>query len=194
MGEVEERIGWNPVIIYEPIPNRCVPEQLPALLVVLPKIDILSPNAEEAMGLLSMPLPVTMSKVEEAARDFIGHVKSAVIIRSGELGAYVLRRGDLNGIWVPPYWTQDESDQLKVVDVTGAGNSFLGGLSAGLRLSNGDLLEAMLYASVSASFTIEQLGLPVITSRGDTEEWNGESPGERLNKLRRRIYERAGTT
>lgn len=80
-----------------------------------------SPNAEEALNLLSLPLPPNKSIIEKAARKFLdfgigneGH--GSVVIRSGELGAYVKSRGK-NGVWVDAYWT--ESQARHVVDVTG---------------------------------------------------------------------------
>ncbi|KAJ4492943.1 Ribokinase-like protein [Lentinula edodes] len=188
ISEAEEVEGWNPLTIYEPIPDRCVPKELPALIRVLPSIDILSPNAEEALSLLSIPImrPISKSLVEEAANRFIQlGVKDAVIIRSGELGAYVLRR-KTGGKWVDAFWTK--ADASKIVDVTGAGNSFLGGLSAGLQIAEGDLYEAVFYATVSASFVIEQSGLPAITSGGDRAltQWNNDSPRRRLEALKSR--------
>ncbi|KAJ3856946.1 Ribokinase-like protein [Lentinula lateritia] len=189
ISEAEEMEGWNPLTIYEPIPDRCVPKELPALIRVLPSIDILSPNAEEALSLLSIPImrPISKSLIEEAANRFIQlGVKDAVIIRSGELGAYVLRR-KTGGKWVDAFWT--EADASKIVDVTGAGNSFLGGLSAGLQIANGDVYEAVFYATVSASFVIEQSGLPEITSSGDRAltQWNNDSPWRRLEALKSRV-------
>ncbi|KAJ3810517.1 Ribokinase-like protein [Lentinula aff. lateritia] len=189
ISEAEEMEGWNPLTIYEPIPDRCVPKELPALIRVLPSIDILSPNAEEALSLLSIPImrPISKSLIEEAANRFIQlGVKDAVIIRSGELGAYVLRR-KTGGKWVDAFWT--EADASKIVDVTGAGNSFLGGLSAGLQIANGDVYEAVFYATVSASFVIEQSGLPEITSSGDKAltQWNNDSPWRRLEALKSRV-------
>lgn len=44
---------------------------------------------------------------------------------------------------------------------------------------------AALYATVSASFIIEQEGLPVVTYT-PTEEWNGDQPLRRLDALRQR--------
>ncbi|KAK7060309.1 hypothetical protein VNI00_001074 [Paramarasmius palmivorus] len=184
MSEVKEVKDWRPITIYEPIPinqDRCVPEELPALVNILPEIRILSPNADEAMTLLSLPVPASKQAIEHAAHKFLElGVKDSVVIRSGGMGAYVLGR-DREGKWIPAFWQEASS---KVVDVTGAGNSFLGGLAAGLELSNGDVYEASLYASVSASFTIEQGGLPVITGQ---DEWNSDSPSRRLNALRRQI-------
>jgi len=48
---------WEPITIYEPIPICCVPEELDELTSVLRSISIFSPNAEEALSLLSLPLP-----------------------------------------------------------------------------------------------------------------------------------------
>jgi len=76
----------------------------------------------------------------------------------------------------------------KAVDVTGAGNGFLGGLGAGLLLADGDVYKAALYATVSASFIIEQEGLPHLSQTGEGEElWNSDSPSRRLAELQARI-------
>jgi len=139
------------------------------------------------MGFLSIGLPVTRPKVEEAATRFSKEVKKCVIIRCGSMGAYLVQRGGAGGKWIDAYWTPEDS--IKVVDVTGAGNSFLGGLAAGLVKSGGDLEEAMFYASISASFTIEQTGLPIITRRAEeteSEMWNNDYPHRRLADLRKR--------
>lgn len=51
---------------------------------------------------------------------------------------------------------------------------------------------AACYATISASFTIEQLGLPKMTSGGrlgkttGREEWNGDDPRRRLQFLKAR--------
>jgi hypothetical protein len=44
--------------------------------------------------------------------------------------------------------------------------------------------KAVLYASVSASFIVEQEGLPSI--QPDDGSWNGDSPQRRLSDLRKR--------
>lgn len=72
-----------------------------------------------------------------------------VVIRCGALGAYGMRSGE-KGLWVEAYWKDkteghvadvllENEPRTHVVDVTGAGNAFLGGLSAGLHLSQGDV-------------------------------------------------------
>ncbi|KAJ3762889.1 Ribokinase-like protein [Lentinula raphanica] len=187
VSETKDLEDWNPIMIYEPIPDKCIPEELPALIRILPSIDILSPNAEEALSLLSIPIanPISKTSVEEAANRFLElGAKDAVIIRSGEMGAYMLTRKGV-GKWIAAFWTN--TDLPKIVDVTGAGNSFLGGLAAGLLLADGDVYEAAFFASVSASFVIEQSGLPAFTSSADgSEQWNNESPLRRLEALKRR--------
>ncbi|KAJ7774357.1 Ribokinase-like protein [Mycena maculata] len=188
MSEAQQISGWNPTVIYEPIPDRCVPEELDPLIKVLPFVNILSPNAEEALALLSLPLPPTQKLIEEAAHKFLEfgvgvNGNGCVIIRSGAMGACVAMKNQ-SPRWVSAFWTSEEED--KIVDVTGAGNSFLGGLSAGLSLEDGDIYKATFYASVSASMIIEQEGLPAISVANGTTHWNGDSPQRRLNELRMR--------
>lgn len=122
ISEIQEIEGWNPTTIFEPIPDRCIPEELPSLKAVLPHIAILSPNAEEALSLLSFPLVVTKSAVENAASEFlkmgVGKENSgSVIIRSGALGAYVMT-SHRKGQWIDAFWSSTENID-KVVDVTG---------------------------------------------------------------------------
>ncbi|KZT72640.1 Ribokinase-like protein [Daedalea quercina L-15889] len=196
ISEVKENEDWNPVTIYEPIPYRCVPEELQSLIKVLPSISVLSPNADEAMSLLSMSGSPSKPLVEEACRQFLEYGvgpegDGAVIIRGGALGAYVATRKG-GGQWIPAFWSEAEAPD-RVVDVTGAGNSFLGGLGAGLALLGGNIIEAALYATVSASFTIEQEGLPQLTEtrvEGGSviEHWNGDSPHKRLKELQERLH------
>ncbi|THV03316.1 Ribokinase-like protein [Dendrothele bispora CBS 962.96] len=181
MSQVDDVPGWDPITIYEPIPDRCVPEELPALVKVLPSISILSPNAEEALSLLSYDLSPSKESIEQAASKLLElGVKDSVIVRSGSMGAYITTR-DKGGRWVSAFWDKSEHPG-KVIDVTGAGNSFLGGLAAGLDITGNDVYEATFYATVSASFTIEQEGLPTMTEAG----WNDDSPSTRLEMLKSR--------
>jgi sugar/nucleoside kinase (ribokinase family) len=79
-----------------------------------------SPNAEEALSLLSLPLVPTKELVEQAANKFLdigvgeGGV-GCVIIRSGAMGAYVATRAK-GGRWIDAFWVDRPE---KVVDVTG---------------------------------------------------------------------------
>lgn len=80
-----------------------------------------SPNAEEALSLLSLPLPPSRELIEFAANKFldigVGQDRTGwVIIRSGALGAY-MKNERTKGAWVDAYWTREDSH--KIVDVTG---------------------------------------------------------------------------
>jgi sugar/nucleoside kinase (ribokinase family) len=94
-------------------------------------IDSTSPNHIEALSLCSISSS-SPKAIEEACIILAGlGPKKAVVIRAGALGAcYALSSSPQSVHWVPAYWTESEIDQ--VVDVTGAGNGFLGGLCAGL--------------------------------------------------------------
>lgn len=149
-----------------------------------------------------------------------GEWDRGVVVRCGALGCCVAAQRYMDAAseaeslepkltWIGAYWTKDATPDFQdhIVDVTGGGNAFLGGLSAGWKLTNGDLLEgayhcqtrltitdfrhiAAYYATVSASYAIEQDGLPHLASNPDGEEiWNGDQPLERLGKLkgRRRV-------
>jgi sugar/nucleoside kinase (ribokinase family) len=119
----------------------------------LAQIFLGSPNAEEALSLLSIPLPVSAAKVRSAAARFLAHC-SLLIIRCGELGAFIQgKEQQQGGCWIEAFWGED--DKAHIVDVTGrqngflsnksticsegAGNCFLGGLSAGIHLNDGDI-------------------------------------------------------
>jgi sugar/nucleoside kinase (ribokinase family) len=78
--------------------------------------------------------------------------------------------------WIPAY----HHDPTKVVDPTGGGNSFLGGLAIALARGK-DIEEAAVWASISASFAIEQIGMPVLGhDETGRETWNGVSVPDRL--------------
>ena len=80
-----------------------------------------SPNADEALSLLSMPLPPVKATIEAACLRFLalgvgpggtGHV----VIRSGALGACIASREEPPQ-WIDAFWTETVTE--KVVDVTG---------------------------------------------------------------------------
>ncbi|GAA5978112.1 hypothetical protein JCM5350_007399 [Sporobolomyces pararoseus] len=183
---------WRPSLVYEPIPDRCIPEELPALREILPHIEIFSPNHEEAASFYGISPAQVLERgkegIEEIAKRFLKEegAKDLVIIRSGAWGAFTVRKGkEENGFWTEAYYPYDDTEaQKRVKDVTGAGNSFLGGLMGGLVLHPDDVQTAVECAAVAASFIIEQFGLPSVeTVNGKEELWNGASPKERLEKL-----------
>ncbi|GAA96816.1 uncharacterized protein L969DRAFT_97157 [Mixia osmundae IAM 14324] len=167
-------------LLYEPIPDSCIADNLADLESVLPSIDILSPNHTEAGGFFALSASIMSEKIhiESCATRLAKSMRadSVVCVRSGKAGAYTLQNG--RGEWCPAY----HQSTTKIVDVTGAGNAFLGGLAYGMQTCSGDAHQAAAYGSVSASYAIEQWGLPRLNDKG----WNGKQPDARLHALLQR--------
>lgn len=168
----------RPVIVYEPIPFSCKPSRFPEIVSILPLIDVFSPNHKE-LSLLFDNFHATVEALTEKLASLGGRT---VVIRAGSRGCYIANEnpalGHCQKQWMPAYWTAEEVDQVR--GTTGAGNSFLGGLCAGILLESPlDIFRAAMYGSVSASFVVQQTGLPVLGMDG---KWNGEEPGDRLTR------------
>lgn len=85
--------------------------------------------------------------------------------------------------WIPAYHT----DKERVVDPTGGGNTFLGGLAVAMARGK-SLEEAAAWASVAASFAIEQVGPPVLGADEEGKEtWNGVRVDERFEEFKNRL-------
>ncbi|ESZ90286.1 hypothetical protein SBOR_9336 [Sclerotinia borealis F-4128] len=83
----------------------------------------------------------------------------------------------------------NENGNRKVVDPTGGGNAFLGGLAIALARGRG-IVEASCWGAVAASFAIEQVGVPELRERGGDrreETWNGVVVKERLREFLARV-------
>ncbi|KAI0404335.1 Ribokinase-like protein [Xylaria palmicola] len=75
----------------------------------------------------------------------------------------------------------------KVVDPTGGGNTFLGGLAVALARGK-NLEEAAAWGSVAASFAIEQVGTPTLGHDDEGREtWNGIRVDERFEEFKTRL-------
>ena len=114
-------------------------------------LDIFSPNLAEVRSLLGEGDPPQL-----LARLIKSGAKVAVL-RMGADGALAANRNSRQMVHIPAVPT-------KVVDPIGAGNAFCGGFLVGWR-ETGDLQTAGLYGSVSASFLVEQIGLPVFNEQ-----------------------------
>ncbi|KAK3944799.1 PfkB family carbohydrate kinase [Diplogelasinospora grovesii] len=86
--------------------------------------------------------------------------------------------------WLPAYHTTPK----KVVDPTGGGNTFLGGLAVALARGK-SIEEACAWGSVAASFAIEQVGVPTLNNNkeGGGEMWNGVRVEDRLAEYLDRV-------
>lgn len=75
----------------------------------------------------------------------------------------------------------------KVIDPTGGGNTFLGGLAVALARGK-NLEEAAAWGSVAASFAIEQVGMPILGHDAEGREtWNGVIVDERFEEFKTRL-------
>ena len=101
---------------------------------------------------------------------------SVVVAKQGEYGAALITRGGFFALPAYPLET--------VIDPTGAGDTFAGGLVGyiaahpGENLSDGLLRRAMAHATVLASFNVEEFG----TER--VERLTGAEIGQRIEELR----------
>ncbi len=122
---------------------------LPDLLKLLRRVDAIVVNDSEARHLTGEDnLPLAIKKIHRLGPAY-------VIVKKGEHGAILSAPG---GHFIAPAFPLE-----KVVDPTGAGDSFVGGLIgylAGHRGSvNQNLRKAIIYGSVVASFCCEGFGL-----------------------------------
>ncbi|QDS70632.1 hypothetical protein FKW77_000747 [Venturia effusa] len=85
--------------------------------------------------------------------------------------------------WLPAY---HQPGTGRVVDPTGGGNGFLGGLAVGLARGK-DVVEAAVWGSVAASFAIEQVGMPILTQESNGERWNGDRVQDRVDEFLQRL-------
>jgi len=142
------RAGGVKCLLAEPPPTDFVPEKLDEFAAFLPLVDVFSPNWEESAQLLGTDDSDTI-----VAR-FLEMGVPVVALRMGEAGSLVAAPGQR---WHIP------AVSVPVVDVTGAGNSYCGGFLVGYAQA-GDPRMGGLCGAVSASFTIEQFGLPDINN------------------------------
>lgn len=106
--------------------------------------DIFMPSEEEAWRLCQT------RDYREIARHFAEQGPHTVVIKLGSQGCLIYQKASDSFITLPCFPTH-------VVDVTGAGDTFGGGFSAGFALT-GDVVTAAMYGTVAASFAIEDFG------------------------------------
>ncbi|KAK6348868.1 hypothetical protein TWF730_009635 [Orbilia blumenaviensis] len=186
-------ITERPKIIWEPFPATCTPGFLKDYMKAIKLVDVFSPNHMELGNFFGVGVAETFDRTlyEDLAKKFLDKGigkdgNGCLALRAGEHGCMVYTRQMERPHWLPTYY---EEGNEKVVDTTGAGNSFLGGFAIGL-LETGDVMEAAKYGSVAASFVVEQIGVPDVTwdkHAGGVELWNGEDVRGRLAVYNSRI-------
>lgn len=123
----------------------------PELLKLFGEVDGVVLNDQEATQLTEVRNAVS------AGRAILDLGPSFVVVKKGEHGAVLVHR---DGVATMPAFPADGS---QVIDPTGAGDSFAGGMMGHLAASNRCDLEAiqsgLAWGTVMASFTIESFGL-----------------------------------
>jgi len=120
------------------------------LLRVLEKVNVYFANDEEIKMLAKEP------NLIKAGKKLLERGPSFIVIKKGEHGALVLGKDSVFGVLAYPC--------EKVIDPTGAGDSFAGGFLGYLDKikafdEEGEIRKASVYGSVLASFTIEDFGI-----------------------------------
>lgn len=182
-------------VIWEPHPKSCTAKHLEDHLVLLRSglVTVFSPNHHELAGFMGSKydygLPVR-DAVTSLAEQFCNELKRGtmqampvVIIRAAEHGC-LIRLPSESPCWLPAYFQRNDQD--KVIDPTGAGNAFLGGLAQGWRESD-SWVEAACYANVAASVIVQHIGPPIVQHNGDMELWSGLDVRQRLTEYKLRL-------
>jgi sugar/nucleoside kinase (ribokinase family) len=119
------------------------------VLACLPYVEIFSPGVGELRMLLGQqPLKLALAALAERG-------PAVVALRRGAAGSLIYHRESRRMLQAP-------AARATVVDVTGAGNAYAGGMLVGW-CESGLIETAAACAAVSAAITIEQVGPPAIT-------------------------------
>ncbi len=131
-------------ITADPGERYMVPHLRSQIEALLRNVDVFLPSEMEVRSLMGG------LDLWEAAVEFARHGPRVVVIKVGDQGALVYERESGRRTRIPPY-------PARVVDSTGAGDSFCSGFAVGLA-GTGDPVRAAQYGTVSASWAIEGYG------------------------------------
>jgi ribokinase len=152
--EIAHAKGIKVILNPAPAPLHPLPDNL------LAKIDILTPNETEA-SILSGVKVVNMDDARQAARMLKAKGVGHVIITMGSKGALVLT--DSKEFVVDPL-------NVKVVDTTGAGDAFNGGLATALAEGQ-DMAQAVAFANATGALSVTKVGTaPAMPYRNEIEQ------------------------
>ena len=142
-------------VVLNPAPARQVSAQ------ILANVDVLVPNEPETAQLTGMPVS-TPDESQEAARQLLALGVGSVVLTLGSRGALVLD-GETNDFTMVP------AREVKVVDTTAAGDSFVGGLAVALGEGK-SLVEAAQFANAVGALAVTRQGAqPGMPARNEVE-------------------------
>jgi sugar/nucleoside kinase (ribokinase family) len=139
------RLAPEMVLVFEPAPEHAG-ARATEYGDSLAQLTLFSPDIDQARELTGR------DDVEEMARALLDAGAPLAAIRMGARGSYVCGHG------VAPFYVPAVPPRA-IVDVTGAGNAYCGGFTVSLARGY-SVRESALRAAVSASFALEQFGVP----------------------------------
>lgn len=145
---IDQSTNPNRFIIMDTM-NFWMDNTLNELLLVIKKVDLIIINDEEAQQLTSE------KNVFNAGEKILKMGPQKVIIKKGENGSVYL---DSQNKYILPAFPV-----VNLVDPTGAGDSYAGGIAGFLATKNEltfkEIKEAMIYGTIIASFCVEDFGI-----------------------------------
>lgn len=136
---------------------------------VYPLVDYLTPNESEAAALSGIEV-ANVADAERAADWFLARGVGTVIVTLGGKGAFLKSAVDGRGAHVPPFRAG------KLVDTTGAGDAFNGGLAVALAEKK-SVVEAVRFGCAVAGLSVTRQGTaPSMPVRDDVMALLEEAP------------------
>ncbi|MBN2542004.1 sugar kinase [bacterium] len=149
----------EPAIIGADTMNYWIENRRKELLTLLKKIDILFLNELEARMLTGE------ENLLRAARSIIALGPKHLILKRGQYGVMML--GENSFFVTPAYFLE------RVVDPTGAGDSFAGAFMGHLarkkKIDDNTYRQAVVYGAITASFTVEDFSVNKLVSIGTND-------------------------
>jgi len=128
----------------------------------LPNVDVFLPSEQEMRSLFG-----PKASMLDSAKTLGDWGAKCTVIKCGSRGVSLFQQDWDHLVHLAPY---HEKRDRRIIDVTGAGDSFCGGFMVGLSMQNGMEYAAKL-GLVSASFTIEGYGAPHPLQTSQHEKW-----------------------
>jgi sugar/nucleoside kinase (ribokinase family) len=149
-------------ISCDPGERYMVPERERYIRTLLPQIDAFLPSNKEIWSLFGKDI-----EMGAAAETLCDWGASLVVVKNGANGVLVWDQASGTRTSLPAFHTHNAQ---RVIDITGAGDSFCGGFMIGLT-QTGDPVQAARMGIVSASLVIEGYG--ALYALGRKDEGNG---------------------
>lgn len=146
----------NIISILNPAPGKKLEKK------VWEKVSLITPNRSE-LELITNRSINTVEEAEKAAKEIISSGVKNVIVTLGKEGALVVNSKETTH--VPTF------EEVEIVDTTGAGDAFNGGLA--IALSEGkSLVDATYFANATASLNVTKVGTaPAMPYREEVERF-----------------------